>query len=135
MAYVSRDGEDPVLMAEKYHQALSSLQSRLRQVQGKLDDLISWQGAGGEVLSQTKLHNPLVEFDTPSDVVRDLRLSVTEKKEALETLEQDAHQLMTASNEGMAALSDDTQNHEPKLDEVVTAKSHIGHKPNHKPAQ
>jgi hypothetical protein len=41
---------------------------------------------------------------------------------------------LTASNEGMAPLSDDTRP-QPKLDEIVTAKSHIGHKPNHKPAQ
>ena len=49
-----------------------------------------------------KIHNPQAEFDKPSDVVKDSELSLTEKKKALENLEQDAHQLMTASNEGMA---------------------------------
>ena len=49
-----------------------------------------------------KIHNPQAEFDKPSDVVKDSGLSITEKKKALENLEQDAHQLMTASNEGMA---------------------------------
>jgi hypothetical protein len=50
-----------------------------------------------------KIHNPQAEFDKPSDVVKDSELSPTEKKKALENLEQDAHQLMTASNEGMAS--------------------------------
>jgi hypothetical protein len=48
-----------------------------------------------------KIHNPKAEFDKPSDVVKDPGLSIIEKKKALENLEQDAHQLMTASNEGM----------------------------------
>jgi hypothetical protein len=34
--------------------------------------------------------------------LKDPELSLAEKKKALENLEQDAHQLMTASNEGMA---------------------------------
>jgi hypothetical protein len=46
-----------------------------------------------------KIHNPRAEFDKPSDVVKDPELSQAEKKKALENLEQDAHQLMTASNE------------------------------------
>lgn len=135
MPPVTRDGEDPVVLVDEYCRALSALQRKLHQVQRRLDDFISWQFAGGDAPSQLKVHNPLTEFDTPSDVVRDLRLSVAEKKEALDTLEQDAHQLLTASNEGMAPLSLNTQNHEPNLDEVVRAKSHIGHKPKHKPAQ
>jgi hypothetical protein len=81
-----------------------------------------------------KIHNPLAEFDTPSDVVKDSELSPTEKKKALENLEQDAHQLMTASNEGMAPENDHVAEHEPKLDEVVKAQQRIGEKQQHKPA-
>jgi hypothetical protein len=82
-----------------------------------------------------KIHNPQAEFDKPSDVVKDPELSQAEKKKALENLEQDAHQLMTASNEGMTPESDDVAKHEPKLDEVVKAQQRIGEKPRHKPAQ
>ena len=82
-----------------------------------------------------KVHNPQAEFDKPSDVVKDPELSHKEKKTALENLEQDAHQLMTATNEGMAPKNDDVPKHEPKPDEVVKAKQRIGEKPQHKPAQ
>jgi hypothetical protein len=82
-----------------------------------------------------KIHNPRAEFDKPRDVVKDPELSQTEKKEALENLEQDAHQLMTASNEGMDPENDHVAKHEPKLDEVVEAQRRIGEKPQHKPAQ
>ena len=82
-----------------------------------------------------KIHNPQSEFDKPSDVVKDSELSQTEKKKALENLEQDAHQLMTASNEGMAPENDHLVTHELKLEEVVKAQQRIGEKPLHKPAQ
>ena len=82
-----------------------------------------------------KIHNPQAEFDKPSDVVKDSGLSITEKKKALENLEQDAHQLMTASNEGMAPENDHVAEHEPKIDEVVKAQQRIGEKPQHKPTQ
>jgi hypothetical protein len=82
-----------------------------------------------------KIHDQQAEFDRPSDVVKDSELSQTEKKKALENLEQDAHQLMTASNEGMAPENEHLAKHEPKLDEVVMAQQRIGEKPQHKPAQ
>ena len=82
-----------------------------------------------------KIHDPHAEFGKPGDVVKDSELSQTEKKKALENLEQDAHQLMTASNEGMAPENDRVVEHEPKLDEVVKAQQRIGEKPQHKPAQ
>ena len=67
--------------------------------------------------------------------MKDSELSPTEKKKALENLEQDAHQLMTASNEGMAPENDHVAEQEPKLDEVVKAQRRIGEKPQHKQAQ
>ena len=82
-----------------------------------------------------KIHNPQAEFDKPMDVLKDPELSKTDKKKALENLEQDAHQLMTASNEGMASEIDDVPKHEPKLDEVIKAQQRIGEKPQNKPTQ
>ena len=70
-----------------------------------------------------KIHNPHTEFD----VVKDSELSQTEK--ALENLEQDAHQLMTANDEGMAPENDHVAEYEPKLDEVAKAQQPLGEKP------
>ena len=44
-----------------------------------------------------KIHNPQGEFDKPTDVVKDPELSKTDKKKALENLEQDAHHKMHTS--------------------------------------
>ena len=41
-----------------------------------------------------KIHNPQAEFNKPTDVLKDPELSKTDKKKALENLEQDAHQLI-----------------------------------------
>ncbi|WP_347547053.1 hypothetical protein [Roseomonas sp. CAU 1739] len=49
-----------------------------------------------------KAQKPATYFEAPSDVATDPHLSVGEKREALDTLEQDARQLAEASNEGMA---------------------------------
>jgi hypothetical protein len=81
-----------------------------------------------------KVENPATHFDKPNDVVHDATLSLDEKKKALNTWEQDARQLLTASSEGMTgseegALPDD-YNH---LGEVVRAKDKIGEKPRDKP--
>jgi hypothetical protein len=85
--------------------------------------------------SEEKVHNPQAEFGNPADIVKDPELSKTDKKKALENLEQDAHQLMTASNEGMAPEDDAVLSCEPKLDEVVKAQQRIGEKPQNKPSQ
>ena len=61
--------------------------------------------------------------------------SKTDKKKALENLEQDAHQLMTASNEGMAPEDEAVLRREPKLDEVVKSQQRNGAKPRNKPSQ
>jgi hypothetical protein len=82
-----------------------------------------------------KIHDPQAKFNKPADIVKDPELSETDKKKALENLEQDAHQLMTASNEGMAPAKDDVSKHEPKLDEVVKAQHRIGENPRNKPTQ
>ena len=82
-----------------------------------------------------KIYNPQAEFDKPGDVVKDPKLTQTEKKRALENLEQDAHQLMTASNEGMAPENEHVAKREPKLGEVVKAQQRLGEKQQHKPSQ
>lgn len=82
-----------------------------------------------------KIHNPLASFEKPSDVVKDPAMSQKDKKKALENLEQDAHQLMTASSEGMTQESNHLFKKELKLDEVVKAQQKIGEKPKHKPAE
>jgi hypothetical protein len=50
----------------------------------------------------------------------------------LNTWEQDARQMMTASNEGMEG---DEEGLDERLGEVVRAKEKIGAKPKHKPSQ
>jgi len=71
----------------------------------------------------------------PADIAADDTLSQKNKKQALESLEQDAHQLLTASNEGMAPEDDVVLKQEPRLDEVEEALRQIGTPPVHKPAQ
>jgi hypothetical protein len=41
-----------------------------------------------------KIHNPQAEFDKPTDVLKDPELSKTDKKKALENLEQDAARVL-----------------------------------------
>jgi hypothetical protein len=83
-----------------------------------------------------KVENPATQFDKPGDVVHDKTLSAGEKKKALNTWEQDAHQLSTASNEGMPGSEKGVEpNDQNRLSEVVQAKAVIGEKPKHKPSQ
>lgn len=86
-------------------------------------------------LKDQKINNPQAEFEKPSDIVEDSELSHKQKKKALETLEQDAHQLLTASNEGMAPADDQICKDELQLDDVEKAQEDIGEKPKHKPSQ
>jgi hypothetical protein len=65
--------------------------------------------------------------------VNDRQLSPKEKRDALDTWEQDAHQLLTASNEGMSGSEEGIEpkdNH--RLDEIVRAKDKVGVKPQRK---
>jgi hypothetical protein len=82
-----------------------------------------------------KLDNPRAEFDKPVEILDDAEMSKEEKEAALDTWEQDARQLMTASNEGMPGKEEGLQAEDHhRLDEVGRAKSKIGVKPKHKPA-
>jgi hypothetical protein len=89
----------------------------------------------GKTRHQRKVERPAENYARPADLVRDEKLSLEEKKQALDTWEQDARQLVTASNEGMegeAIGPDRDENH--KLDQVLEAKQEIGARPKPKPA-
>jgi hypothetical protein len=83
-----------------------------------------------------KIENPASHYATPQDIIKDPHLSDEEKKKALNTWEQDARQLVTASNEGMPGSDEglDKEDHH-QLGQVVRAKEAIGEKPKHKPSQ
>ena len=60
---------------------------------------------------------------------------VDDKKNALNTWEQDERQLLTASNEGMSGSDEGLRvDNDNRLGEVVRAKGEIGEKPKHKPS-
>ena len=86
--------------------------------------------------SDRKVDKPASKFETPSDVVKDKALSHEEKKKALNTWEQDARQMMTASNEGMTGCDEGLAKDDPhQFGQVVRAKDKLGEKPKHKPSQ
>jgi hypothetical protein len=86
-------------------------------------------------LKNDKIEQPATYFEVPTDVVRDRNLSHQEKKNALNTWEQDARQLLTASNEGMPGREEGMNREDnPRLSEVICAKGKIGQPPKHKPS-
>lgn len=87
-------------------------------------------------LKDKKVESPATTYDKPHDIVKDTELSHREKKEALNTWEQDARQLMTASNEGMPGPEEglESQDHH-RLGEVVRAKDKISKNPKRKPSR
>jgi hypothetical protein len=82
-----------------------------------------------------KVDNPQTHYRKPADIAADRNLSPKEKSKALDTWEQDARQLLTASNEGMAGSAEglEPRDHH-RLGEVVRAKVEIGAKPKPKPS-
>jgi hypothetical protein len=83
----------------------------------------------------SKIDKPQAHFEKAGDIAADEDLSRGEKKKALETWEQDARQLLTASDEGMPGEDEGTSPEDaPRLGEVVRAKAGIGEKPKPKPA-
>jgi hypothetical protein len=95
-----------------------------------------WLSRFFESKNNPNVHNPATVFEKPSDVVKEPKLSNDEKRKALDTWEQDARQLMTASNEGMPGPEEglNPDDHH-QMGQVVRAKEAIGEKPKHKPAQ
>lgn len=66
-----------------------------------------------------KIKNPENHYQSPVEVAKDETLTKEEKKTALDTWEQDARQLLVASNEGMPEGPDH------RLGEVFRAKEKI----------
>jgi hypothetical protein len=92
--------------------------------------------ASNSALKDQKVENPANNFENPSAVVKDKDLSLKEKKTALNTWEQDARQLLTASNEGMPGCDEGLSKEDPhQFGQVVRAKDTLGEKPKHKPSQ
>jgi hypothetical protein len=82
--------------------------------------------------SSPKSNIPQRIMEKPGDIPADKALSDEEKTTALNTWEQDARQLMTASNEGMAGSDEGAQQDVGhRFNEVVGAKAKIGKKPKH----
>jgi hypothetical protein len=75
--------------------------------------------------TDNRLKNPASHFEKPSQVVNDKKLSHGEKEEALNTWEQDARQLLIASNEGMTASDEGNTRDGVYLDDIVRAKDTI----------
>jgi hypothetical protein len=84
-------------------------------------------------LKNEKVETPSTKYDEPHDILKDKELSDYEKKKALNTWEQDARQLMTASNEGPEE-GIEPQDHN-RLGEVVRAKNKINQDLTHKTSQ
>jgi hypothetical protein len=83
----------------------------------------------------SKVENPATHFGKPQDVIQDETLSEDEKKKALNTWEQDARQLLTASNEGMSGSEESIHPDEhSRLGEIVRAKDTMDEKPKHEPS-
>ena len=77
-----------------------------------------------------KLENPAKHYNSPDDIVNDDDLSPAEKRQALDTWEQDARQMLTASNEGMEGDQEGLDQRDgDRLGEVLRAKEKIGAKP------
>jgi hypothetical protein len=97
--------------------------------------VLSWLFGRVKPKDVAKIDNPAVAFETPSDLVRDGSLTRREKKNALDTWDQDARQLMTASNEGMTGREEGLEpSDQHRMADVVRAKRALGEKPLHKAA-
>ena len=85
---------------------------------------------------KAKLERPADYYKSPEDITHDSELSPDEKRQALNTWEQDARQMMTASNEGMEGDDEGLDQRDThRFGEVARAKEKIGAKPKHKPSQ
>jgi hypothetical protein len=96
--------------------------------------VLSWLFGGRNPEDVVQIDNPAVMFENPSDVVSDRSLTHDKKKEVLNTWEQDARQLMTASNEGMPGREEGLNPHDHhRMADVIRAKETLGEKPTRKP--
>ena len=93
----------------------------------------------GDHMTESKRKNdkiacPETHYLSPNDIVKDYTLSHEEKRGALSTWEQDARQLLSASNEGMPGSEEGIDKGDRhRLGEIVRAKARVGERPKHKP--
>ena len=75
-----------------------------------------------------KIEHPQSHYATPDELIEDRALSFEEKRNALKIWEQDARQMLTASNEGMAGSEEgiDPSNYH-MLGQVERAKDKLQH--------
>jgi hypothetical protein len=77
-----------------------------------------------------KIQRPQIYYKTPDALIKDPELSPGEKKKALEVWEQDARQMLTASNEGMSGSEEGVnKNDHHQLGQVKRAKNKLRDKP------
>jgi hypothetical protein len=77
-----------------------------------------------------KIKHPQNYYETPDALTKDPELSSEEKKRALEVWEQDARQMLTASNEGMPGSEEGvSKSDHHQLDQVERAKNKLRDKP------
>ena len=76
-----------------------------------------------------KIEHPEVHYKTPEEIAKDNELSPEQRKKALDTWEQDARQMLTANNEGMAGSEEGIMRDDyNRFSEVVRAKAKINEK-------
>jgi hypothetical protein len=77
-----------------------------------------------------KIKHPQNYYETPDALTKDPELSFEEKKKALDVWEQDARQMLTASNEGMPGSEEGvSKSDHPQLGQVKRAKNKLRDKP------
>jgi hypothetical protein len=77
-----------------------------------------------------KIKHPQNYYETPDALTKDPDLSSEEKKKALDVWEQDARQMLTASNEGMAGSEEGvSKSDHSQLGQVERAKNKLRDKP------
>jgi hypothetical protein len=97
--------------------------------------VLSWLFGDVDPRDVAQIESPATAFEKPSDVVDDTSLTLQQKKDALDTWEQDARQLMTASNEGMPGRQEGLEpDDHHRMADVLRAKQALGEKPQQKSA-
>jgi hypothetical protein len=73
-----------------------------------------------------KIKHPQNYYETPDALIKDTELSPEEKKKALDVWEQDARQMLTASNEGMPGSEEGVNKSDhTQLGQVERAKNKL----------
>ena len=73
-----------------------------------------------------KIQHPQNYYETPDELINDQNLSWEEKKTSLEVWEQDARQMLAASNEGMPGNDEGiSQTNHHQLGQVERAKNEL----------